>query len=33
VSYLALGALLYIFYGYRNSRLAQGLGALDDKTH
>jgi APA family basic amino acid/polyamine antiporter len=28
--YLILGALIYIFYGYRNSRLGQGLGQIDD---
>lgn len=30
VSYMAVGAGLYIFYGMRNSRLAQGLDILDD---
>jgi APA family basic amino acid/polyamine antiporter len=29
-SYLVLGALIYLFYGLRNSRLAQGLDILDD---
>lgn len=29
-SYLAVGALLYLFYGYRHSRLAQGLDSVDD---
>jgi APA family basic amino acid/polyamine antiporter len=28
--YLTLGALIYIGYGYRNSRLGQGLGQIDD---
>lgn len=30
LSYLAIGAALYAFYGYPNSRLAQGLDVLDD---
>jgi APA family basic amino acid/polyamine antiporter len=30
LSYLAVGAALYLFYGLRNSRLAQGLDVLDD---
>ena len=29
-SYILLGALIYGFYGLRNSRLAQGLDILDD---
>jgi APA family basic amino acid/polyamine antiporter len=29
-TYLLIGALLYLFYGYRNSRLAQGLDCVDD---
>jgi APA family basic amino acid/polyamine antiporter len=29
-SYLAVGTLLYSFYGYRHSRLAQGLDVIDD---
>jgi len=28
--YLSLGALIYIGYGYRNSRLGKGLGQIDD---
>ena len=27
---LVIGVLLYLFYGYRNSRLAQGLDCVDD---
>jgi APA family basic amino acid/polyamine antiporter len=30
LGYLALGALIYIGYGYRNSRLGQGLPQIDD---
>ncbi|MDX2143067.1 MAG: amino acid permease [Rhodospirillaceae bacterium] len=30
VTYLAVGAALYLFYGLPNSRLAQGLDILDD---
>ncbi len=30
VSYLILGAAIYAFYGYKNSRIAQGLDILDD---
>ena len=29
-SYAAIGALIYIGYGYRNSRLGKGLGQIDD---
>ena len=29
-SYLVLGAVIYLFYGLRNSRLAQGLDILED---
>ncbi len=29
-SYLVIGVLLYMFYGYRHSRLAQGLDSVDD---
>lgn len=29
-SYLVVGVLIYVFYGYRNSRLAQGLECVDD---
>lgn len=29
-SYLLVGILIYMFYGYRNSRLAQGLDCVDD---
>ena len=29
-SYLGLGALIYIGYGYRNSRLGKGLRQIDD---
>jgi APA family basic amino acid/polyamine antiporter len=29
VSYAAIGALIYIFYGYKNSRLSKGLDVLD----
>jgi APA family basic amino acid/polyamine antiporter len=29
-SYAAVGALIYIAYGYRNSRLGKGLGQVDD---
>ena len=29
-SYAAVGALIYIGYGYRNSRLGKGLGQIDD---
>jgi APA family basic amino acid/polyamine antiporter len=29
-SYLLLGAAIYIFYGYSNSRLGKGLDVLDD---
>jgi len=29
VSYIALGAAIYIAYGLHNSRLAQGLGQRD----
>jgi len=31
-SYLVLGALIYLLYGMRHSRLAQGLDVLDDST-
>ena len=29
LSYAAVGATIYIFYGYKNSRLAKGLDVLD----
>lgn len=29
-TYFVVGALIYLFYGYRNSRLAQGLDCVDD---
>jgi APA family basic amino acid/polyamine antiporter len=29
LSYGAVGAIIYIFYGYKNSRLAKGLDVLD----
>jgi APA family basic amino acid/polyamine antiporter len=29
LSYAAIGATIYIFYGYKNSRLAKGLDVLD----
>ncbi len=29
-TYLIIGVALYMFYGYRNSRLAQGLDCVDD---
>jgi APA family basic amino acid/polyamine antiporter len=29
-TYLVIGVVLYMFYGYRNSRLAQGLDCVDD---
>ena len=29
-SYFIIGAAIYMFYGYRNSRLAQGLDCVDD---
>ena len=29
-SYFIVGAAIYVFYGYRNSRLAQGLDCVDD---
>jgi len=32
LSYFVLGAGLYIFYGYRNSRLARGLDVIEDTT-
>ncbi|MBY0511572.1 MAG: amino acid permease, partial [Rhodospirillaceae bacterium] len=31
-SYLVLGAAIYLFYGLKNSRLAQGLDILDDQA-